>query len=138
MPKSSTPPYPGASAFPEPERPDLPFLSGILLAAQQSMHLVVGNRPSRRSEEVRFFRFLSAQGILGDLDDGGVQFEPQEPSRQRDRADDREPGTRQDGEAMPPDSLDPEAGDEQQGDVERDDSTAITPPGRHKDERTTL
>jgi hypothetical protein len=71
------------------------------------MHLVVGNRPSKSSGEVRFFRFMSAQGILGDQGGGGVRFEPQEPMPKPDRADDREPETRRDGEVMPPDSLDP-------------------------------
>lgn len=70
------------------------------------MHLVVGNRPTANPGEVRFFRFMS-QGILGDLDDGGVEFEPREPTSKRDPADDREPGTRKDGEAMPPDSFVP-------------------------------
>lgn len=46
--------------------------------------------------------------ILGELDDGGVQFES--PTSKPEKAEDREPGTRKDGEAMPPDSLDPKEG----------------------------
>lgn len=90
------------------------------------MHLIVGNRPTETSGEVRFFRTMAVQGILGDLDDGGVQFDPPGTPKP-DRADDREPGTRKDGEAMPPDSLDPKADEDQPSDVDAAEDERTTP-----------
>lgn len=72
------------------------------------MHLVIGSMPAGRPTEVRFFQFMAganqgagnedldpvesalperhSEGILGDLDGGGVEFEPQEPEPPKEPA----------------------------------------------------
>lgn len=100
------------------------------------MSSIIDINPVATQREASFFRFTSAREILNG--DGGARLAPPDPRSEPDRAEEREPGTRKDGEAMPPDSLDPKKGEGQPPDVEGGDSTATTPPGRPRNERTTL
>jgi hypothetical protein len=72
------------------------------------MHLAIGNRPSGGADEVRYFQFLGGTNQGADNEDLGPV-----------RAPDREPGTREDGEASPPGTADP-----------KDPEHGIDPPTR--------